>query len=158
MRAAWVRKEDCCDPAHRTKKPAWICGKNTSKTRSWSWQKRWNSWNIPTRVGIWFHKFVVASLVVAMAFSIAGATNLKKMWEGPYWEGVWLCLDPLGCGAFYVHQPAVGMSPGNVGHTASFSSSSLLMPFSSKVCLRYSPLLCRPGLFWCIDFGGLCCS
>ena len=29
-----------------------------------------------------------------MGCSIAGAKILQKMWEGPYWEGVWLCLDP----------------------------------------------------------------
>ena len=31
---------------------------------------------------------------LAMAFSIAGVKILQKMWEGPYWEGVWPCLDP----------------------------------------------------------------
>ena len=46
----------------------------------WPWQKRWDA----------------LSFVVAMAFSIVGAKILQKMWRGPYWEGVWLCLDPRG--------------------------------------------------------------
>ena len=29
-----------------------------------------------------------------MACSIAGAEVLQKMWEGHYWEGVWLFLNP----------------------------------------------------------------
>ena len=29
-----------------------------------------------------------------MACSIVGAKILQKMWEGPYWEGVWPYLDP----------------------------------------------------------------
>ena len=33
--------------------------------------------------------------VVAMAVSTAGAKFLQKMWEGPFWEGVWPCLDPM---------------------------------------------------------------
>ena len=43
------------------------------------------------------HKVVVASLVVAVACNIAGAKILQKMWEGPYWEGVWPCLDLRQC-------------------------------------------------------------
>ena len=32
---------------------------------------------------------------VAMAYSCVGVKILqKKMWEGPYWEGVWPCLHP----------------------------------------------------------------
>ena len=67
----------------QNKKLAWVCGKTISKTRLWPWQKRWNAWQIPTRVGFWFHSVSLLVLVVAM-------------WEGAYWEGVWLCLDPWG--------------------------------------------------------------
>ena len=74
--------------------PAWICGKNTSKTRLWPWKKRWNAWRIHIRVGIWFHSVSLPVFVVAMACSIAGARILQEMWEGAHWEGVWPCLDP----------------------------------------------------------------
>ena len=36
----------------------------------------------------------VPVFVVAMACSIAGARILPKMWDGPFWEGVWPSLDP----------------------------------------------------------------
>ena len=81
--------------AGQNKNTAWICGRNTSKTRLWPWKKRWSAWRILTGVGIWFHSVSLPVLVVAMACSIAGAKICKtKMWEGPYWEGVWPCLDP----------------------------------------------------------------
>ena len=31
---------------------------------------------------------------VAMACSCVGTKILQKMWTGPFWEGVWPCLDP----------------------------------------------------------------
>ena len=33
-------------------------------------------------------------------FSTADAKMLQKMWEGLYWEGVWLFLDPWECCGF----------------------------------------------------------
>ena len=53
-----------------------------------------NLWRILTRVGIMFHRLSLPAIVVAMAFSIAGAKILQQMWEGHHWEGVWLYLDP----------------------------------------------------------------
>ena len=38
---------------------------------------------VPTRGRIWFHSLSLPTSVVAMAFSIAGAKMLQKMWEGP---------------------------------------------------------------------------
>ena len=32
---------------------------------------------------------------MAMACSCVCTKILQKMWEGPFWEGVWPCLDPL---------------------------------------------------------------
>ena len=31
---------------------------------------------------------------IALACSCVGTEILQKMWEGPFWEGVWPCLDP----------------------------------------------------------------
>ena len=31
---------------------------------------------------------------IALACSCVGTKNLQKMWDGPFWEGVWPCLDP----------------------------------------------------------------
>ena len=89
-------------------KLASICGKNVSKTRSLPWQKRWNrkkpyhGWHLVSQC-------VVASFCRRMACSIAGAKMLQKMWEGPYWEGVWPCLDH-GTWFVCVHHPAVRMT------------------------------------------------
>ena len=65
-----------------------------SRTRWPHWRKHWDAWKIPFGVGIWFHSLSLPIVVVAMAFSIAGAKMLQKMWEGLRWEGVWLDLDP----------------------------------------------------------------
>ena len=85
MKAAWDKGEEHYDPARkedilgRTRKLAWICGKNISKTRLWPWQKRWNAWKIPTRVATWFHSVSLPAFVAAMTFSIVGAKILQKM-------------------------------------------------------------------------------
>ena len=75
-------------------KSAWNCVKNISKSRWRHWQKRWNVWRILLGVDSWFHSLSLPAFFVAMAFGIAGAKILQKMWEGPYWEGVWPHLDP----------------------------------------------------------------
>ena len=77
-------------------KLAWICGKNISETRLRPCKKRWNAWNIFFSAGFWFVVWLQV-VVVAMPCSNVGAKILQKMWEGPRWEGVWLCLGSMGC-------------------------------------------------------------
>ena len=89
MKAARRRNEEFYDPAR-----VWNCVKNISKIRWRLWRRRWSAWKLPANVGIWFHRLSLSSFVFAMAFSIAGAKFLRKMWEGPYWEEVWPFLDP----------------------------------------------------------------
>ena len=103
MKAGWDRGEEYYDPARKIswaeQKLAWICGKTTSKTRLWPWQQRWTAWKIPFSAGFWF----VAWLPVR------GGCTLQKMWEGPCWEGVWLCwIHRTQC--VHSHHPAIGMS------------------------------------------------
>ena len=83
-------------------------------------RKHCNIGRIIARVGSWFHKFVVASLVVAKAFQHrwrnfvckrCGKSHTGKA-SGLAWiHGTW-CVN--------VHHSNV---PGNMGHTASFASS-----------------------------------
>ena len=86
---------------------------------------RKKSWT-KTRLDLWEEHLqdpiVALAQALAMASRIVGAKILQKMWERPCWEGVWLSLDPWD--VVRSHHSAIGMSWGNVGHTASISSSS----------------------------------
>ena len=100
MNAAWDRGEEYHDPARKEyilgqdKKTVWTCGKNISKTRWRHWRRHWNVWRIPTRIGIWFLQFVVASLCRRNGFQHRWRKDFAKRCGKGYWEGVWPYLDP----------------------------------------------------------------
>ena len=99
MKAARGRDEEFYDPARKED----ILGRTKTSLKLWEEHlkdpgggigKGVGVLGMPTNVGIWSHRLSLSSLVFAMAFSIAAATKLQKMWEGPCWEGIWLFLDP----------------------------------------------------------------
>ena len=83
VKAAWDRGEECYDPARKQQRPVWNCGKSNLKDQI-------------TAFGDWplVRSFLLPVVWDATACIFVGAKILQKMWEGPYWEGVWPCLDP----------------------------------------------------------------
>ena len=138
--------------------PAWICGKNISKSRLRLWQKRWNAWTISFSAGFRFHGVSLPVLVVAMACSIAGAKICKMCGKDPTGKAsglAWIHGTWCAC----AHHPAVGMSRGSVGHTASCSSSFIkkepvaltqAMPFEARCLCGSAQGVCAD---WFAPFG-----
>ena len=66
-------------------KPAWICGKNVSKSRLRPWQKRWNAWQIPF-CWLWVRSLLLPVRGGCNVLHIVFVKILQLMWEGPYWK------------------------------------------------------------------------
>ena len=98
MNAAWNRSEEYYDPARKEH----ILGR--TKTRVELWEEHIKDpiaalakvldffLKFPFRAGFWF--VVCCCQSWWLQWPIVGAKIFEKMWEGPYWEGVWPCLGP----------------------------------------------------------------
>ena len=95
--------------------PVWSCGKNIVRILTFG-----------------FADCCVNAFVFAMGFSVAGSKNVQKMWEGRYWEGVWLFPDPWDVVGLRTTS-SVWNVPGKDGpHGDLFFGHSLLLPPSGQ--------------------------
>ena len=149
MKAAWDRKEEYYDPARRedilgsTKKPAWNCGKNISKTQLYLWQKRWNAWTISFGVGFWFVVCCCQSWWLQWPAVLWARRYCKRC--GKALLGRRLALPgPMGRCAFSHIIQLWECAGGSTGHAASFSPSlSRRSRWLSRRQCRSSPLFLR---------------
>ena len=148
MPAAWDRGEEYCDPARKEDilgrtRTRLDFGKNISMSRLRPWQKRWNAWNISFSAGFGFVVCCCQSLWLQWPAVLCVSRFCKRCGKDPTGKAsglAWIHGTWCAC----AHHPAVGMSWGSMGHTASCSSSfSRRCQWLSRRQCRSSPLSLR---------------
>ena len=144
VETAWDRSEEYHDPA---RKEVILC---RTRTRLDLWDEHLKDpiaalakalECIGNSLWCWLlvRSLLLPAFVVAMAFSIACAKILQIMWEGAYWEGVLLCLDPWDIVRLHIIQLleflrevwAVHLEGSGEGHE--FHSLLLFLPVCFKL-------------------------